>query len=50
VWRRRRPPDLPTILLAEKNDSLRQLLGRLLAEEGYRVLGAGTRQAVLEQL
>ena len=50
MWRRRRPPDLPTILLAEKNDSLRQLLSRLLAEEGYRVLGAGTRQAVLGQL
>ena len=50
MWRRDRPPDLPTILLAEGNDSLRRLLGRLLAEQGYRVLGAGTRQAVVEQL
>lgn len=50
MWRRDRPPDLPTILLAEGNDSLRRLLGKLLAEEGYRVLGAGTRQAVVEQL
>ena len=50
MWRRGRPPDLPTILLAEKNDSLRRLLGKLLAEEGYRVLGAGTRRAVLAQL
>jgi len=50
VWRRRRPPDLPTILLAEANDSLRLLLGKLLAEQGYRVLAAGTRQEVLEQL
>ncbi len=50
MWRRRRPPDRPTILLAERNDSLRQLLGKLLAEEGYRVLGAGTRQAVVEHL
>jgi DNA-binding response OmpR family regulator len=50
VWRRARAPDLPTILLAEKSDSLRHLLGKLLAEEGYRVLGAGTRRAVLEQL
>ncbi len=50
MWRRRRPPDLPTILLAERNDSLRQLLGKLLAEDGYRVLAVGTRQEVLEQL
>ncbi len=50
MWTRGRPPDLPTILLAERNDSLRRLLGKLLAEEGYRVLGAGTRRAVLEQL
>jgi DNA-binding response OmpR family regulator len=50
VWRRARPPDLPTILLAEQSSSLRELLGRLLAEEGYRVLGAATRAEVLEHL
>ncbi len=50
MWRRARPPDRPTILLAEQNSSLRELLGRLLAEEGYQVLGAATRAEVLERL
>jgi DNA-binding response OmpR family regulator len=50
VWRRARPPDLPTILLAEQSAPLRELLGKLLAEEGYRVLGAASRGEVLEHL
>jgi len=50
VWRRARSPDLPTILFAEQSASLRELLAKLLAEEGYRVLGAATRAEVLEHL
>ena len=50
MWRRARPPDRPTILLAEQNSSLRELLSRLLAEEGYRVVGAATRAEVLDRL
>lgn len=42
--------DLPTVLLAEKDESLRRLFGVLLAEEGYRVIGAATRAEVLELL
>jgi DNA-binding response OmpR family regulator len=48
--RRRAAPALPIVLLVERSDSLRDLLGTLLAEEGYHVLGAATRQAVFEQL
>lgn len=50
MWRRARAPDRPTILLAEQNSSLRELLSRLLAEEGYRVVGAATRAEVLDRL
>ena len=44
------PKDLPTVLLAEKDESPRRLFGVLLAEEGYRVIGVGTRAEVLELL
>ena len=41
---------MPIILLAESNPALQRLLGKLLAEEGFGVVVAGTRRAVLEQL
>lgn len=50
MWGRARTPDLPTILLAERHDSLRDVLTRLLAEEGFRVLAADTRHAFLAQI
>lgn len=50
MWGRARAPDLPTILLAERHDSLREVLTRLLAEEGFYVLAADTRHTFLTQL
>jgi DNA-binding response OmpR family regulator len=40
----------PTVLLVERNDSLRRLLDELLTEAGYRVLEAGSRSAVIGHL
>lgn len=50
MWGRARAPDLPTILLAERHDSLSEVLTRLLAEEGFYVLSADTRHRFLMQL
>ncbi len=50
MWGRARAPKLPTILLAERHDSLGEVLTRLLAEEGFDVLTADTRHAFLTQL
>jgi DNA-binding response OmpR family regulator len=50
MWGRARAPDLTTILLAERHDSLRDVLTRLLAEEGFWVLAADTRHSFLRQL
>ncbi len=50
MWGRARAPDLPTILLAERDDSLGEVLSRLLAEEGFHVLAAETRHRFLTQL
>lgn len=50
MWGRARAPDLPTILLAERHDSLSEVLTRLLAEEGFYVLAADTRHRFLMQL
>jgi DNA-binding response OmpR family regulator len=50
MWGRARAPSLPTILLAERHDSLGEVLTRLLAEEGFYVLTADTRHAFLTQL
>jgi DNA-binding response OmpR family regulator len=41
---------IPTILLAEGNQSLRRWLGVLLSEAGYRVIQAGTGPDVLRLL
>jgi DNA-binding response OmpR family regulator len=41
---------LPTVLLVERNASLRRLLDELLTEAGYRVLEAGSRPAVIGYL
>jgi DNA-binding response OmpR family regulator len=41
---------IPTILLAEENQSLRRWLGVLLSEAGYRVIRAGTGPDVLRLL
>ena len=50
MWGRARAPELPTILLAERDDSLGAVLTRLLAEEGFYVLAADTRHRFLTQL
>ena len=39
-----------TVLLVERNDSLRRLLRELLTEAGYTVLEAGSRPAVIGHL
>jgi|SRR5882724_270672 len=42
--------DQSTILLAEENAALREVLTRLLGEAGHRVLAVGAAEAFIEQL
>ena len=39
-----------TVLIVDDEPAIRRALGRLLAEDGYRVLGAGNGQEALEAI